>query len=120
MGGMLALVSATPAQSSGDAYHLQQADDWMHHVARQLNQAAKQSPKWHSKREHVQSHVHDIGLLLDLAWQAERRSDREAAEAHVRQVLALIKRAIRKEYLREKDLAPTLTMIRQRWPQVAI
>jgi hypothetical protein len=51
---------------------------------------------------------HDITLLLDHASTATRRTDHEAADQHARQAVALIERAIRKDYLGRDEAAPIM------------
>ncbi|CAI4030559.1 hypothetical protein DNFV4_00987 [Nitrospira tepida] len=63
---------------------------------------------------------HDITLLLDHASTATRRADHKAAGQHARQAVALIERAVRKDYLRQDDAAQILAKIRRAWPESSI
>lgn len=109
-----------PTHSPAEVPHFQVSSEWIHEVQRSLHQAAAGSPKWHSKRRAVQSHVRDISLLLDLAWKATRRADHKTAGQHARQAVALIERAVRKDYLRQDDAAQILAKIRRAWPESSI
>jgi hypothetical protein len=120
---IMALVNAVPVYSAVDVYHFRSqppTEQWIHQVEEALAKAGKNSPSWHTKRDAIESHVQDIGFFLDQAWRAARRSDRMAAEEHLRQAVALIHRAGTKQYLRPEDTALLLAMIKQQWPDAAI
>lgn len=85
-----------------------------------LEQAAANSPKWHSRQDSIQRDVYDITFLLEQAWRAAEKSNDAAMKDYAQQALTLLQRAVMRGHFDPDKIEPVFMLIRQLMPNVLV
>ncbi|ALA60429.1 hypothetical protein [Nitrospira moscoviensis] len=85
-----------------------------------LKQAARKSPKWHSKQASIQRDVHDITYLVEQAVKASITDNHVSAQEYARQASALLQRALTRDHFHPDDVAPVMRELQRLIPNRAL